>query len=235
MGETIRQGAAALDILADARETVTNATARGGSWKTLADDRLGAAVALAGAIEARIQAARDASTPLTSALDAKDDEVDRALGRISDDIWNDVGRPAGGSDPFLSVLLPGGIAYYTEGDVEEQPLRMGLLVELLDAGIHPRLAPEKSRAYAAQVRELAGQMQVAVDAARGPRLQLVQLERTLGAVAKTTRTQLVNLKRAYKSEGHSEAEIHRVIPSRSSSRPKRGTEGGGGPGGGGTT
>jgi len=38
----------------------------------------------------------------------------RLLGKVSDDIWNAVGRPA--NDPALSVIFPGGVAYYTPRD-----------------------------------------------------------------------------------------------------------------------
>ena len=137
MGEVIRRTASPVDIIADVRATLTNAAAKGGVWKELAEERLSALMGLVTDIEARFEQAEATLIPLAAALDAKDVESDRLLGRVSDEIWNEVGRPA--SDPALSILFPGGIAYYAGGDVEGQPDRMDLLAELLDASLHPRL------------------------------------------------------------------------------------------------
>ena len=125
MGEIIRRQAAVEDIIMDVRTTLTNATAKGGKWKTLADARLEEVIALVERIEARLAQATKALGPISAALNARNDEADRLLGRVSDEIWNEVGRPA--ADPALTVLFPGGIAYYADGNVEDQPDRMELL------------------------------------------------------------------------------------------------------------
>ena len=92
--------------------------------------QLGDVIPLVDDVEVRLRQATVALEPLVAALDAKDDESDALLGRISDQIWNEVGRPA--SNPALSVLLSGGVAYYADGSVAQQPSRMELLAELLD-------------------------------------------------------------------------------------------------------
>jgi hypothetical protein len=137
MGEVIRKAAATDDVIADLRIALTNARAKGGRWKELAEEQLETASTLVDGVEAWETQTSDQLTPLLAEVDAKNDEADRLLGRISDEIWNEVGRPA--SAPALSVLFPGGVAYCAEGDVEGQPDRMELLAELFESNVHPRL------------------------------------------------------------------------------------------------
>src|SRR5262252_1670716 len=108
MGELIRRTAAADDILTDVRATLVSAVAKGGSWKELAQERLAGVVALVDNVEAQLEKAVARLEPLLAAVDAKNDEADAVLGRVSDEIWNEVGRPA--ADPALAVLFPGGVA-----------------------------------------------------------------------------------------------------------------------------
>jgi hypothetical protein len=51
-------------------------------------------------------------------------------------------------------------------------------------------------------------------------LRLRQLQRAKTAVAQSARMQLAQLKRIYKAEGFSEADIHSVIPDRPRSTKK---------------
>ena len=201
-----------LRAVVDARTTLTNAEAKGGRWHELAAARLTEPLRLAAATEARIAEARSAATPAIAALEAADAEADRLLGRTSDEIWNDVGRP--GTDAALSILWPGGIGYYTDAPIEEQPVRMEILAGLLEAGVHRGLTPERGAEYASRVRGASARLRERVDAAREPRVRLAAAERMLTSVGKAVQIALVNLKRAYKSEGFTEAEIHAVIPDR---------------------
>ena len=212
MGEMIRRNAAAEDIIADVEATLTNAVATGGVWKDLAEEQLSNVVALINDVDARLETATSALEPLLAGLDAKNDEADALLGRISDEIWNEVGRPA--SDAALSVLFPGGIAYYADGSVEKQPGRMDLLVELLESRVHPRLAPDQVKAHVKEIRASSRQLRVAVDAVSGPSERVELLERVRRALATVAHADLTSLKRLYKNAHFSEADIHAVIPSR---------------------
>jgi hypothetical protein len=136
------------------------------------------------------------------------------LGRLSDDIYNDVGRPGGGSDPAYALLFPGGVAAYTEGRDEEQPDRMDLLAELLEAGVHPKLPAKNASEKAKAVRKEAGAYRKVIEQARGPRTRLELLEKVKVSVARSGHTALASLKRAYKSKSFTEAQIHEVIPDR---------------------
>ena len=212
MGEVTRKDSAADDIIADARTTLTKATARGGDWGTSAEGRLGVPLGLCATIEARIKAAKDAAAPALAALDAGNDAADDLIGRVSDDLWNIVGRPA--NDVALDIIFPGGIAYYAEGDVHEQPDRMDMLAELLSSGIHTRLPAARGAALAADVTASSAALRLLVDAARPLRARVDLAEKMRTAVARATQVALVGLKRAWKADGKSEADIHAIIPDR---------------------
>jgi hypothetical protein len=212
MGEVIRKTAAADDIIADLRATLTNARAKGGAWKTLAENQLAATATLVDGIETRSGEAEKELAPVVAELEAKDADADRLLGRVSDEIWNEVGRPA--TDPVLSILFPGGIAYYADASVDVQPDRMNLLAELIESNIHPRLSPVSAKGHAKDVRASAKGLRAAVDAGREPAARVELLRRMQRAVATTAQVELTNLKRLYKIERFSEADIHAVIPDR---------------------
>jgi hypothetical protein len=137
---------------------------------------------------------------------------------VSDEIWNEVGRPA--SDPAFSVLFPGGIAYYADGKVEDQPDRMDLLAELLESNIHPRLSPAQVKGHTRDVRAGAKQLRAAVEAARAPSGRMELLERVRRAVAMVAQAELSALKREYKNQHFTEANIHAVIPDRPAASKK---------------
>lgn len=219
MGEVIRKSAAAADIIADVRSALISARAKGGHWKSVAEERLAALTALIADVEQRLESTQRELAPLLAAVDAKDDEADRLLGRISDEIWNEVGRPA--NDPALSILFPGGIAYYANGDTAGQPDRMDLLAELLESGLHPRLSAERAKAHAQEVRSCAESFRTLIDGAARPNARLDMLTRVTRALASSGQAELANVKRLYKSHGFSEADIHTVIPDRPGVRAKK--------------
>lgn len=212
MGEIIRKKAAVDDIFDDVRTTHANATARGGIWQSVAEERLGPVVAAVDQTEGELAQAEAQAIPVFAALEAENVKADRLLGKVSDDIWNAVGRPA--SDPYLSILFPGGYAHYADGDVTAQPARMIVLVELLRKGVHPALPPEVATACADTVEAAANALRVRVEAASVPRAKLATLGRMRDAVARSAQVALSGLKRIYRGYGMSEAEVHTVIPAR---------------------
>ena len=217
MGEVIRKGAAAEDVIADIRETLTKAGAKGGMWKSTAEERLEPLNALAKRIEDRRAAAVGKAKAALAELAVADGASDKLLGRVSDDVWNLLGRPA--HDPVFDLIYPGGIESYAGGDVSEQPDRMELLAELLESGIHPRLDLDKAKAFGAEIRESAAVLRTKVEAARPLRAALQLADRMYTAVGRSGQVSLGRLKRLWKAEGHSEAEIHSVIPDRPSKSP----------------
>jgi len=74
--------------------------------------------------------------------------------------------------------------------------------------------------YVARVREAALALRTDIDAARMPVAGVTLLERTRTALGRAAQFELASLKRAYKNEGMSEAEIHAIIPDRPPAKTK---------------
>lgn len=217
MGELIRKGASVEDIAADARATTLAADARGGRWSEMAASFLADTLALFDDVRRQQADADAAARPLQAAVRARDDEADDTVNAVYDEAWNLAGRSA--SDPVLAVLFPGGASGYVDGETAEQPDRMDLLAELLERGLHPRIPAAQAADMAARVRATSAALRAALDAARVPLARAEHLGRMKVAVGRVLHTQLSRLKRAWKAEGYSEAEIHDVIPDRPAPRP----------------
>ena len=212
MGEVIRKDAAVEDILDDARTTLMQANARGDEWASTATARLSPVLDLADTVVTRLTEAKRESAPAEAALSVANDVSDRLIQRISDDVWNLVGRPA--SDAALDLIFPGGASSYTEGDTTEQPDRMALLADLLTAGIHPRLDRDKAQALALEVRTDAAALRTKAEAVRPLRVRIALATKMQQAIARAAQASLSALKRSWKADGKSEVEIHSVIPDR---------------------
>ncbi|EYF03997.1 hypothetical protein [Chondromyces apiculatus] len=217
MGRTIRKNASSQAIVADARVARANAVARGGVWQALADQTLVSVLTHHADVETELETARETAQPLIAARDVAAERASTTVGRVADEIWNAVGRP--GNDPALSLLFPGGIGYYVEGDVATQPNRMLMLAKLLTAGIHPQLPAARAATAADEVRASALELAGTVESANAAQLQVEQLDRVRLAIARNAGIELSNLKRRYKAEGFSESDIHGVIPNRPRKRP----------------
>jgi len=81
-----------------------------------------------------------------------------------------------------------------------------------------RLDPARAHGFATELRASAAELQTHVDASQPVRLRVQLTEKMHFATAKAAHAALVNLKRAWKSDGQSEAEIHTVIPDRPGAR-----------------
>jgi len=217
MGETIRKGAAADDIIADGKTTLTKAQARGGAEQSTAEARLGSTLTLADTLEGRITAARGVAAPAQAALESGNQVADDLLGRVADDVWNAIGRPA--ADGGYELLFPGGYAAYAEGDVHEQPDRMDLLAELLLANLHPKLPADRAAAFAAEIAASSTALRALSDTARPLTTRLALVSKMKTAVARSLVASIAGLKRQWKADGMSEADIHAIIPDRP--RPKK--------------
>lgn len=212
MGELIRPNAAADDIFTDVRTSYANAVAKGGDCKERAEQVIKPVIVLIDAIDAELKTAQEVAAPLLADVRAKNEEADAELLRIFDDTWNDVGRPA--NDRYLSLLFPGGASYFTDGDTPGQPVRMELLAKLFDRNLHPKLTAAQCTAYTGRVRAAAADLKGALDAASVPSANAALLERVRTSLARAAQFELVNLKRMFKVDGLSEAEIHAIIPDR---------------------
>jgi len=217
MGEVIANKAAADDIFADLVTTHAKAVARGEKWQQLAEERLGTVLGVIKDVQSRLAVAESEILPLRAAVEAQDKRSDQFIGKLSDDIWNAIGRPA--FDPTYDVVFPGGIANYTVGANEEQPDRMDLLADLLEMKLISKLDPAMLADMVKRVREEAAAYRKVVDGFTQPRVRLQQIQRAKTAIAQSGQMELAHLKRLYKAQGFSEADIHSVIPDRP--RPKK--------------
>lgn len=218
MGDVIRKDANPADIFEDVKTTYIRAKARKGIWEARAEEKLGSVVNLINLIEKQTTEAQDIYAPYGASIEAVDDRADDFLEGIADEVLNLIGRPD--NDAIFAVLFPQQKAvYYTKGDHWEQPARMELLARLLELGLHPRLDPTRAQEIASQVRTMAAEYQSVLDDAREHYTRLTLLLKTRTALAQVAQISLVNLKRNYKAEGFSEAEIHSVIPDRP--RPRK--------------
>src|SRR5262249_34224236 len=135
------------------------------------------------------------------------------------DLWNDLGRP--GHDRALSLIFPGGVSYYADGDTEGQPDRMELLSQLLERGMHPKLTKAQANGAAKKVRDAAVSLRAVVDDGRMAIAKVELFRRIRTATGRAAQFELVSLKRSLKNAGYTEAEIHSIIPDRSSPAPKK--------------
>ncbi len=212
MGEVIHKNAAVRDIVADVEHTLTNAGTKDGKLKSLAVEMLTALVTFIRIVIAKLGEARILAGPHRAAIGTKDDGSDKLLLASYDTIYNATGRP--GNDPALAILYPGGPSAYTDGPDSEQPDRMDLLAELLEAGIHPRLDPAIAKAEAGKVRADAEKYRAVFEAGRKPLVKVDLLEKVLTALARIGQMTLARLKKRYAAEGFTEVQIHTVIPDR---------------------
>jgi hypothetical protein len=210
MGDVIRKMASTDDIFEDVASTMLRARARGGKWQALAEMYFADMADLVQTTRTRQQAANDQFAAAQATAEAAANTADLIIGRVADEIWNAMGRPA--NDPTLSLLFPGGIKYYIKARREDQPDRMRLLVSLLGSNLHSKLDPTVAKAAADAIAQAAENLRATLDPARLARVEARLLDRTATSVARSGQIALANLKRRYKAEGFSEAEIHAVIP-----------------------
>lgn len=222
MGEVIRRTSAVEDIVNDAKTTLSRAQAKGGAWGSLAEERLAGSLSLMQGVEGQLTALRPQYEAAQAVVLAANDHADKQIGRIADETWNAVGRPA--NDPALAILFPGGIAYYADGDTAEQPARMEVLARLFESGVHPRLDPNLATRFATELRSEAETLASAVAQLTMPAAQMKSLGRVRTSLGRATQSELVNLKRHWRANGQTEAEIHSVIPDRGRETPKRAVE-----------
>ena len=219
VGEIRRKDSAVEDIVSDATTTRTNAKVRGGRWHELAELRLASVLTLFANIETQREAAEQAHAPHAAAIDVRNEKADKTIGKVYDVIWNEIGRP--GWDAALSVIFPDGIAYYADGDTNEQPTRMDILVKLLQSGIHPKLSQATADICADEIATEAAALNTAVSNGRPTGATVKVLGRVRTALGKVVHSELASLKRLYKAEGFSETEIHTVIPDRPTKSSKK--------------
>lgn len=212
MGDVVGRKAAAGTIMADVETTYEKAKARGGRWFELADRMIGGPLKLKETLAVQLREAEAEVRPLLAAVETQDEMADKLVGQISDEAWNGIGRPA--ADATYDVVFPNGIGYYTDGPDAEQPHRMELLAQLLEMKVLARLPADQVASMGKRLRDMAAAYRKVLEPVAAPRARLQMIERASTALAHSSQIALAQLKRLYRAEGFTEAEIHTVIPDR---------------------
>lgn len=202
-------GDRARGVAAEARSTLERAIAKGGPAQRICEERLGPALSLVETITNQLDRALEAQTPALASVSAASDRARSLLDAVYNAIKETLGKPM--SDVALSLLFPGGTAYYAEGSADERPDQMELLAQLLEAGMHPRLPPERAREAAAEVRTGARGLREAVEASRIPRARVRLLERASDIVAQSAQNELSTLRRRLAAESVAESDIAWIL------------------------
>jgi hypothetical protein len=203
MGDVaIRDGTEAA-ILAEARAALQAFAAKGGAWKRAAEEKLAPILSLLAGILAELAKARGAEAPVTAAVIAASERGEACIERVYGALKDALGRPA--FDAAMAILFPGGTGFYTAGSADDQPDRMELLAQLLEAGVHPKVPIEAARALAKETRGAARALREAVDAARIPRARVRLLEEAVLVTAASAQAELVALGQLLESGGLNES------------------------------
>lgn len=92
---------------------------------------------------------------------------------------------------------------------------------MLPSSNHPKLPAADAQQAIDNIKAEATDLRMAVEAARAPRAKVLLMERVIQAISRAAAIELSNFKRLLKANGFSEAEIHTVIPDRSSAPAKK--------------
>ncbi|MCB9789149.1 MAG: hypothetical protein H6744_20935 [Deltaproteobacteria bacterium] len=219
MGEVIRSRSDRADIVADARKTLEAARLRGADFAGPAEERLAPTLEIYKGIASELETKREALMPLRIAVDKANADSDDVITIEIEGLYNLAGRRR--NDPWLATLAPGGASAYVDGSTAEQPVRMTLFANLLRKIGHRQIDKAETDAAADRIEAAAKPLAEALQALAGPAAEVALLDRVTTALARTLQMELVNLKRLWKAQGASEADIHSMIPDRPSatSRP----------------
>jgi hypothetical protein len=212
MGRIISNNAGIEEKLRDVEVTLVRCRERGGVWEKQGTAFLGDVVVLAERSLADLDKSDDARTRLVAARDLALSTAHRVVGRVYDDLWNDLERPA--VDPFLAILFPGGADCVDEEKIEDRADTMDAIATTLATVGHPRLPKERTTAAADTIRAEAARLREAIGTAnKAVAVWTVhrKVRRALGLVGQA---QLSSLKLALRSLRFREAQIHEVIPDR---------------------
>lgn len=219
MGTVISRTASADDILRDAELAHEKGAALGSRTQEIVDLRLGRILGLIAALVIDRRALAETLLSLRATRDVAVAHASAVVAECYDVLWNRVGRPA--LDSQLDLLFPGGASAYIDGPVESFADRLGVLVDLLGRGLHPRISAELATEWSAKISAQRTAIAAAVSAHSGPAVHDQMLERVYYALVRGLQAGLAATKRDLKSEGMNEAHIHEIIPDRPRSGAKR--------------
>jgi hypothetical protein len=210
MGTIIKATAGPEKIEEHVRSALRAAAARGARIGEVASERLGPPIAAIDEAVAERKAARDRAKAAWALVEAEEEKADRAIGRIRDAMWNELGRPR--RSAYLDQVFPDGVGTYTQGDVREQPTLMHVLHARLLSVSSPSLTQQQRREWAAALDALRTTLAAAVEAHRPAAAQAAVAEATYRAGVRGAVVGLQYFKRDLLNQGLTESQIHDIIP-----------------------
>lgn len=212
MPNVISINAAQADIQRDVELTLQHAIARGTPYQEKAEAFLRPALDNLAALADRRKATELTFGSLRAQLAVEAERCDMLVLKVKDTLYNDLDRPA--HDPIFGLWFPAGAATYTMDPPSGKSAALETLAGNLESTPHPRVPAERTRAFAAELRAAA----IAIDGlntlANPVRAQLRVLVAQHRTGVKLAHGQLSRLKKAWKSDGLTEVQIHTMIPDR---------------------
>jgi hypothetical protein len=209
MGSVIARSAAVERIFEAARKALTASRARGAEILALAQTRIEPIITVLGDNEQQLKQARAEDDAKWAALLARDEESDREIGSVCDEIWNAMGRPSQSID--YNLVVNGGKKVWTEGDPTKQPALMAVLAKNIRNSDHPKLAARKEE-WAKRIEAKATAQAEAARPTEGSYAQVTTLTMQRRTLADALQVGLVRFKRDLKNLGMTEAQVHEIIP-----------------------
>ena len=214
----ISANAALKSQIDDFATTLRRAKKVGGPIDALAQEYLADSMIYIEAAQADAKVSTDASNDAADSLLVGLRRVHLAVGRIYDECWNLLERPA--ENPWLKLAFPNATSTVTAARPSEQPLRLRHAARILRTRPHPRIDPARAAALATELEGLADDLQALVTARDDARNTQALDASVLKAQVQLGHHQLALLKKAMLADHLSEAEVHRIIPGHSASKGK---------------
>lgn len=209
MGNMIPRNSSPERIRDAAGKTLIAAKAHGGVIQTLTETRLAEPVAALDANEVQLNQARATDDNLHATLMARDSESDLEIRSVCNEIWNAMGRPSQSTD--YDLIVGGGTKAWTEGDPSKQPYLMAVLASNIRNSKHPKLADRKED-WAKRIEVKAAAQAEAARPTEAAFAQVTVLSMQRRTLADAVQLGLTRLKRDFKNNGMTEAQVHEIIP-----------------------
>jgi hypothetical protein len=210
-GMLARESVCPADIIDTIRASLANARGRGERWKAHVEEHLGGIEGLLDKLEAGRAAVKERIGQFQAEMAEQSRQADVFIEEMADDIWDRLGRPT--NDPLYQVLFfPVEGQLLKEAPSEEQPDRMDLLADMIEAGVYAPLDTEGAKEFASEIRKRSSAYYIVADNLRRLWRKLKILDALEELIARTGHVQHSNLRRRLREAGFGEAEIREVVP-----------------------
>lgn len=217
MGQIIKNGAATSKVVGDVRATLARANARGTEMLGDAQRYLEAVDVRARELDEAIETTGADIVHARAELKEMDLRSNDLIGRVRDQLWNQIGRPA--HDPVFGESFPGGTQKHVKVIPRRKAASLELLASMLETHRHRLIDDALLAEVTAELREQAHRMREVWERYDPmlTKLDLLRAQRTSNG--RRAQRKLAALKKFWQGEGVSEHDIHVMIPNRKAARP----------------